>query len=73
MIRVSNCDDAKPLLRILGYRTRPDCGTLDTSLQTADPDRAFLTIDSGFPLLELERTLQGGNPFEYPTWLLPCR
>jgi hypothetical protein len=65
VIRVSNCDDAKPLLRILGYRTRPDCGTPDTSLQTADADRAFLTIDSGFPLLELERTLQGGDPFEY--------
>src|ERR1035438_6422743 len=31
MIRVSNCDDAKPLLRILGYRTRPDCGTRGTS------------------------------------------
>ena len=66
LIRVSNCDDAKPLLRILGYRTRPDCGTRGTSLQTADPDRAFLTIDSGFPLLELERTLQGGSAFEYP-------
>jgi hypothetical protein len=66
MIRVSNCDDANPLLRILGYRTRPDCGASDTSLQTADPERAFLTIDSGFPLPELEQTLQGGKPFEYP-------
>jgi hypothetical protein len=66
MIRVSNCDDAKPLLRILGYRTRPDCGATDTSLQTEDPERAFLTIDSGFPLPELEQTLQGGKPFEYP-------
>ncbi|MBZ5679147.1 MAG: hypothetical protein LAO24_03460 [Acidobacteriia bacterium] len=65
VIRVSNCDDAKPLLRILGYRTRPNCGGPDTSLQTADPERAFLTIDSGFPLPELERTLQGGKPFEY--------
>jgi hypothetical protein len=65
MIRVSNCDDAKPLLRILGYRTRPDCGAADTSLQTADAERAFLTIDSGFPLPELEQTLQGGKPFEY--------
>jgi hypothetical protein len=65
MIRVSNCDDAKPLLRILGYRTRTDCGAPDTSLQTADPERAFLTIDSGFPLPELEQTLQAGKPFEY--------
>ncbi len=65
VVRVSNCEDAKPLLRILGYRARPECGTPGTSLQTADPERAFLTIDSGFPLLELERTLQGGVPFEY--------
>ena len=64
-IRVTNCDDAKPLLRILGYRSRPNCGEPGASLQTADAERAFLTIDSGFPLPELEETLQGGRPFEY--------
>jgi hypothetical protein len=66
VIRVSNCDDARPLLHILGYRTRPNCGNPDTSLQTEDPERAFLAIDSGFPLPELEQTLQGGKTFEYP-------
>ncbi len=66
IIRVSNCNDAKPLLSILGYRTRPDCGGSDATLQTADPERAFLTIDSGFPLPDLEQTLQGGKAFEYP-------
>jgi hypothetical protein len=65
VIRVSNCDDAKPLLRILGYRPRTDCGQPTTTLLTDDPERAFLSIDSGFPLPELERTLQGGKPFEY--------
>ncbi|HYM78638.1 MAG TPA: hypothetical protein VE377_21895 [Candidatus Dormibacteraeota bacterium] len=65
VIRVSNCDDARPLLRILGYRTRTDCGNAGTSLQTEDPERAFLAIDSGFPLPELEQTLQGGKPFAY--------
>jgi len=65
VIRVSNCDDAKPLLRILGYRTRTDCGDPATSLKTEDPERAFLSTDSGFPLPELELTLQGGKPFEY--------
>jgi hypothetical protein len=65
-ILVSNCDDIKPLLTILGYRTRPNCGEPGTSLQTADSERAFLTIDSGFPLSELEETLQGGKPFVYP-------
>jgi hypothetical protein len=66
IIRISNCDDARPLLRILGYRTRANCGGSDTSLQTEDPERAFLAIDSGFPLPELEQALQGGKPFEYP-------
>jgi hypothetical protein len=65
VIRVSNCDDAKPLLRILGYRTRENCGDPATSLKTEDPERAFLSTDSGFPIAELEQTLQGGKPFEY--------
>ena len=65
VIRVTNCDDARPLLRILGYRTRANCGEPGTSLQTDDSERAFLAIDSGFPLPELEQTLQGGKPFEY--------
>jgi len=27
VINASSCDGAKPLLKILGYRTRPDCGS----------------------------------------------
>jgi hypothetical protein len=65
LVRVSSCDDAKQLLDILGYRMPPDCGKDNAFLQAADPRRAFLTIDSGFPLVELERTLQGGKPFVY--------
>ena len=41
------------------------CGK-DATLETAEPERAFLTIDSGFPLADLEATLQGGKPFAYP-------
>lgn len=66
VIHVSNCDEAMRLLQILGYQTRPDCGRSSTFVETADPQRAFLTIDSGFPLRELESTLQGGPPFAYP-------
>ncbi len=62
VIRVSNCDQAGPLLNVLGYRLRQGCGK-DAALETADPESAFLTIDSGFPLAELEQTLQGGEPF----------
>jgi hypothetical protein len=65
LIRVSNCDQAGPLLDILGYRLREACGK-GAALETADPEHAFLTIDSGFPLAELEQTLQGGKPFVCP-------
>ncbi len=71
VIRVSNCDEARPLLRILGYRMRGNCGDPDTSLQTEDPERAFLAIDSGFPIAELEQTLQGGKSFAYPFFSSP--
>jgi hypothetical protein len=64
-IHVSSCDEAKPLLHILGYRVRRECGQRTTSLVTDDPERAFVTIDSGFPLPELEETLQAGKPFAY--------
>jgi hypothetical protein len=65
VLRVSNCEEAAPLLHILGYRTRPNCGDASTSLQTEDPERAFVAIDSGFPLPALEQALRGGKPFEY--------
>jgi hypothetical protein len=66
VIHVTNCEDAKPVLQVLGYRVRPDCGQKGTFLETVDPQRAFLTIDSGFPLPELEKALQQSKPFAYP-------
>jgi hypothetical protein len=74
VIRVSGCGDARPLLHVLGYRVRQDCGKPSTSLVTSDPERAFLTVDSGFPLPDLEETLQGGGkPFgyEFPSSSVP--
>jgi hypothetical protein len=67
-IRVANCDEAGPLIQILGYRMREGCGQKgkDVVLETQDPERAFLTIDSGFPLTDLEEALQKGVPFVYP-------
>ena len=64
VIRISSCDQAGPLLKTLGYELSQPCGP-DTSLETADPERAFLTDDAGFPLTSLEQTLRGGEPFEY--------
>ena len=66
IIRVSGCKDASELLSALGYKLEKACGRRDTSLMTANAERAFLTIDSGFPLSALEQALQKDGPFEYP-------
>src|SRR5580692_7617864 len=65
-IRVAHCADAGPLLQILGYRLRYGCGQKDAALVTLNPDSAFLTIDSGFPLTRLEEALISDTPFVYP-------
>ena len=63
-LRVSDCPDAQRLLPIIGYRFREACGPT-TALETADPEKAFLAVDSGFPLVELEEALRGGKPFAH--------
>src|SRR5271163_995956 len=65
VLRVSNCVEAQSLLKVLGYQPRPDCGQINAPLLTNDPARAFITVDSGFPLLDLEASLQQGKPFNY--------
>jgi hypothetical protein len=65
-IKVSGCKDAQQLLRVLGYRTQGDCGRTGMSLVTADAERAFVAVDSGFPLVDLEEALQKDGPFTYP-------
>ena len=73
VIRVSNCNDARPLLRILGYRARANCGEPDTSLQTEDPERAFLAIDSVSPFPNSSRRYKAANRSNTHTPLLRCR
>ncbi len=65
VIHVTNCGDSQSLLVILGYRLQRACGP-DAALETADANRAFLTIDSGFPLADLEEALRDGKPFDLP-------
>jgi hypothetical protein len=65
VIRVANCNDAGPLLTILGYKIEKTCGP-EAYLETEDPSRAFVTVDSGFPLTDLESALESGKPFIYP-------
>ncbi len=72
-IHISDCDHAGPLLQILGYRLRSGCGQKEVYLTTSSSERAFLTIDSGFPLTELEQDLRKNAPFTYrfPTSQVP--
>jgi hypothetical protein len=65
VIRVTGCAQAEPLLDALGYRLRQPCGA-HTTIETADANRAFLTVDSGFPLAQLEQALRSGKEFSYP-------
>ena len=66
-IVISTCDSEETgaLLKILGYRMRGSCGA-DIVLETVNPTRAFLTVDSGFPLTELEQDLRANRRFELP-------
>lgn len=65
-IRIEACESPRTgeLLRVLGYRIRGACGS-EVVLETVNATRAFLTIDSGFPLAELEQVLRTNRPFVY--------
>ncbi len=64
ILKIETCDSTATgdLLRVLGYRMRGGCGS-DLVLETVNASRAFLTIDSGFPLAELEQSLRVNRPF----------
>lgn len=64
-IHITGCRGAASLLEPLGYALQGDCGLRNTILRTANPERAFLTIDSGFPLTTLEEALQEDGAFTY--------
>lgn len=64
-IHVTSCDDAAQLIHVLGYDFQQPCGAKDSYLRTANAERAFLTLDSGFPLTALEEALQKHTLFSY--------
>jgi len=66
VVRLSGCEQAGSLLKILGYRLRGQCGEKNATLVTDDAERAFLTVDSGFPLPTLEEALRRRESFSYP-------
>lgn len=66
ILKIETCESSQTadLLRVLGYRMRGGCGS-DVVLETVNATRAFLTIDSGFPLANLEQALRNNRPFTY--------
>jgi hypothetical protein len=64
-IQVTGCGDVAPLIQVLGYQFENGCSHNSATLITANAERAFLTLDSGFPLTKLEQSLQQGSPFTY--------
>lgn len=66
ILKIDTCESAQTadILRILGYRMRGGCGS-DVILETVNATRAFLTIDSGFPLSQLEQALRTNREFRY--------
>jgi hypothetical protein len=64
-IRVANCDEAERLVDVLGYQFAEGCGEKSAYVVTANAERAFLTIDSGFPLTGLEDALRKHTDFVY--------
>jgi hypothetical protein len=72
-VNVADCADAQKLVPVLGYRFEHGCGERDSFLVTSNPERAFLTMDSGFPLARLEESLAQHAPFsfEFPVTQTP--
>lgn len=65
-IQIDACESEKTaeLLKILGFRLRGACGG-DVALETVNASRAFLAMDSGFPLAKLEQSLRTNRPFSH--------
>lgn len=65
-IDVPECESSETaqLLKTIGYRLRGECGP-NAVLETVNPSRAFLAIDSAFPLADLELAFRRGEEFHY--------
>jgi len=72
-IRVEGCADAERLIQVLGYHFERPCGEPGSALVTSNAERAFLTVDSGFPLTTLEQSLEKHTlfTFSYPATPVP--
>ena len=66
VIKIEQCESTQTadLLKVLGYRMRGGCGA-EVVLETLNASKAFITIDSGFPVANLEQALRTNRPFIY--------
>jgi hypothetical protein len=64
-LHFANCQDARQLLADLGYKLISGCSK-SPSIEVDDAEKAFITVDSGFPLADLQEALQKGQPFSMP-------
>jgi hypothetical protein len=71
-LHFSTCEGSRQLLADLGYKLENGCDKIP-SIEVDDPEKAFITVDSGFPLADLEIDLQQGKPFStpYPSTRVP--
>ena len=65
VIRVEGCADADRVVQVLGYQFEHGCTQADPALVTSNAERAFLTVDSGFPLTSLEQSIATHTVFTY--------
>ncbi len=65
-IDIAECESGATaqLLKVIGYRLRGECGS-EAVLETVNPSRAFLSIDSAFPVADLELAFRRGEEFHY--------
>lgn len=61
----SDCENSRQLLADLGYKLENGCKGIP-AIEVDDPEKAFITVDSGFPLADLQLALQQGKPFTAP-------
>lgn len=64
-LHFSNCEDSRQLLADLGYKLENGCKNIP-AIEVEDAEKAFITVDSGFPLADLQIALQQGKPFSMP-------
>lgn len=64
-LHFDTCDHARPLISDLGYKLVNGCDKAP-ALEVDDAERAFVTVDSGFPLADMEDALRQGKPFSTP-------